>query len=94
VLTAAIDNHGGLCLLAVSQGQEPCHSVPTKAMLDLAVALGMQDYLARSFWLFLSVDQAGCNSDKSAFLSHLTFFSCSFNIPSLFCIFSVVIIMW
>ena len=35
--TAAIDTCGGPCLLALSQGQEPCHSVPIKAMLDLAI---------------------------------------------------------
>ena len=34
--TATINTHGGPCLLALSQGQEPCHSVPTKAMQDQA----------------------------------------------------------
>ena len=34
---AAINNHGGPCLLALSQGQEPCHSVPTRAMTDRAL---------------------------------------------------------
>lgn len=35
---AAIDTCGGPCLLTLSQDQGPCHSVPTKAMLDLAGA--------------------------------------------------------
>ena len=33
---AATNTHGGPSLLALSQGQEPCHSVPTKAMPDMA----------------------------------------------------------
>jgi hypothetical protein len=35
---AASDTTGGQCPLALSQGQEPCHSVPTKAMADPHVA--------------------------------------------------------
>lgn len=37
--TAAMDTHGGPSLLALSQRQEPCPSVPTKAILDLAYLL-------------------------------------------------------
>jgi hypothetical protein len=33
---ALIDTPGGPCLLALSQGQKLCHSVPTNVMLDLA----------------------------------------------------------
>ena len=33
---AASDTRGSPHQLALSQGQEPCHSVPTKGMLDLA----------------------------------------------------------
>lgn len=40
--TAAINTHGGPHLLALSQGQEPCHSVPTKAMPDLEVSKSRQ----------------------------------------------------
>jgi hypothetical protein len=35
----AIDIRGGLLQLALSQAQEPCHSVPTKAMLDSKIVL-------------------------------------------------------
>ena len=34
---SVFNTHGGLYPLALSQGQEPCHSIPTKAMLDLAM---------------------------------------------------------
>jgi hypothetical protein len=34
--TAAVDTCGGPGLLSLYLGQEPCHSVPTKAMPDLA----------------------------------------------------------
>lgn len=36
---AAMDTHGGSSLLTLSQRQEPCPSVPTKAILDLAYLL-------------------------------------------------------
>lgn len=35
--TVVIDTSGVPHLLALSQRQEPCHSVPTKAMPDLAI---------------------------------------------------------
>lgn len=35
--TASIDSCGGLCLLALSQGQESCHFTPSKAMPDSGV---------------------------------------------------------
>lgn len=35
--TATMDTGGVPCLLTLSQWQEPCHSVPTKAMPDLAI---------------------------------------------------------
>jgi hypothetical protein len=34
--TGVTKSHGGLCLLALSQGQEPGHSFHTKAMMDAA----------------------------------------------------------
>lgn len=34
--TAAVDTCGGPGLLSLYLGQEPCHSVPTKAVLDSA----------------------------------------------------------
>ena len=37
VPTADIDTHGGPRMLVLSQGQEPCHSVPTKAMTESLV---------------------------------------------------------
>jgi hypothetical protein len=35
--TAAIDTHEGPCLLALIQGQEPCHSTSNKSISDLAI---------------------------------------------------------
>jgi len=37
--TAATDTGGGPHLLALSQWQKPCHSIPTKAMPDPAALL-------------------------------------------------------
>jgi hypothetical protein len=34
ILRAAISTHAGPCLLALSQGQEPYHSTPAKAMAN------------------------------------------------------------
>lgn len=37
ILSATIETYGGPCQLALIQGQEPCHSTPTKAMQDLDI---------------------------------------------------------
>jgi hypothetical protein len=92
MLTAAIDTNGNLCLLALSQGQEPHHSVPIKAMLDL----DLQDYLSRTLWLFESLlIQLGVISVSLILYFTWPFSLAAFNILSLFCTFSVVVIrLW